>query len=126
MWHVRSALGATVSTARRAVTPLCCLLYMLVWLHLHAAGTHPQVSSLKTEAALDPHTQMQPAQPGPCAQIWRGRVYEYWDMYVWLQQTEGLRIFDMLLGPGGLGPPPPTTDFVCCAQFVVDRATIKR
>ena len=59
-------------------------------------------------------------------QIWRGKVYEYWEMYVWLQQSEGLRIFDMLLGPGGLGPPPQQTDFVCCAQFVIDRATIRR
>ena len=39
---------------------------------------------------------------------------------------EGLRTWDHLFGPMGMGPLPDTVDFKCCAQFVVDRDTIKR
>ena len=60
------------------------------------------------------------------AQIYKGRVYDFWNMFVWLQQVEGLRAFDRLFGPLGVGPLPDEADFVCCAQFVVDRNTIRR
>ena len=60
------------------------------------------------------------------AQIYKGRVYDFWNMFVWLQQVEGLRAFNRLFGPLGVGPLPDEADFVCCAQFVVDRNTIRR
>lgn len=53
-------------------------------------------------------------------------MYDFWNMFVWLQQVEGLRAFDRLFGPMGVGPLPDEADFVCCAQFVVDRNTIRR
>ena len=39
---------------------------------------------------------------------------------------EELRAWDHLFGPLGMGPLPDRVDFVCCAQFVVDRDTIRR
>ena len=60
------------------------------------------------------------------AQIYKGKVYDFWNMFVWLQQVEGLRAYDRLFGPIGVGPLPDTADFICCAQFVVDRDTIRR
>ena len=64
-------------------------------------------------------------RPG-CAQIWKGKAYDSWQMYVHHQLLANVKTWDQCLGPAGLGPLPERIQYVCCSQFVVDRATVQK
>ena len=59
-------------------------------------------------------------------QIWKGRAFDSWQMYVHRQNLAAIHTWDTCLGPAGLGPLPEHVHYVCCSQFVVDRSSIRR